>query len=640
MHTLLRLRPYFRPLWPTILLGLVLMGIYAILSGFSIGLILPIIDKVFVHGGGPAAGDPLPVREGLAATWSALTDALTATGSFPERLTEAKNATLRGLGDMQRQSPPLEVLSWLCGITLIAVLLKNAVEFGRRTTFYYVQQKSAEAIRSDLFDKTMRLPLGTLHRYPSGQLVSRIVTDVELVKEFSVNTAVNFLHHLFQVLVYLGISFMASPKLAMVSFLIVPPIAVITSRLSHKLRKHSGLAQARIAALTSSLTETLGVIRVVKSFGTEPEESRRFAESAKAYRRTVVKLLTIDGIAAPLSEFWGVTIGVLVLYIGGRLVLSDTAEMTPGRFFVFLLALLSMLHPLKQLSGVVTAFQRGIAASARLFEILDLEEETDAPDARPIERMERMIRFENVTFGYDPARPVLSEVSFEAPMGSTTALVGPSGAGKTTLVDLIPRFYDIQQGRILFDDQDIRELRRRDLRTLIASVSQETLLLNETVEANIAYGQKTVDPEAVREAARVANAAEFIDAMPLGYGTQIGERGVLLSGGQRQRLAIARAVLRNPPVLILDEATSALDTESEALVQQALDRLLEGRTTFVIAHRLSTIVRADRILVLDGGRIVQSGTHTELVEQPGLYQRLYRLQFRGQERRHIDAMES
>ncbi len=638
MRTLLRLGRYFKPLWRTILAGLLCMAFFALFSGFSIGLVLPIMDKVFLRA---QAGveTPLPVGQGLAETWEATRDAYAGAEGLRARLDAARLAGLAGLRRVQDHSPPLEILAWLCVITLVAVFLKNLADFGRKIAFIRVEQRAAEALRGELFRRVAGFPLATFTRVPSGQFLSRLITDVELVKAFTINNAANFAHNLLQVTVYLAITVWASPRLALVSFLVVPPIALITGKLASKLRRQSGRAQARIAEMTSALQEVLGGIRIVKAFGTEEQENRRFAAAVGRYRRTVEHLMGLDSLASPLSEFWGVAIGVAVLYYGGRLVLSSGAEMTPGRFFVFFLALVSMLHPLKQLSNVVTRFQRGAAAADRLFEVLDMPVETDAPDARPVEAIRSELAFDQVSFEYDPARPVLRGVSFEARAGTTTALVGPSGGGKSTLVDLIPRFHDPTGGRVLLDGVDLCALQRRDLRALIGIVSQETLLFNDTVAANIAYGAEGADRARVEAAARAANAHDFIAAMPQGYDTLIGERGVLLSGGQRQRLAIARAVLRDPAILILDEATSSLDTESENLVQEALERLLAGRTTFVIAHRLSTVMRADRILVLDEGRIVQAGTHAELLNRPGLYRRLYTLQFRDEEIPRLDRAE-
>ncbi len=635
MRTVLRLGKYFKPLWRTVVLGFALMALYALFSGFSIGLILPIIDKVFLRERGTAP-PTMHVSEGLSRTLASAWAALTGGGALNDRLHAARQAATAGLTALQNQSPPMEILAWLCVVTLVAVFFKNLADYGRKIAFIRVEQRAAESLRNDLFRRVVGFPLATFNRIPSAQLLSRVVTDVELVKQFTINTGALFVHNLLQVVVYLVISIWASFQLAAVSFLILPPIAFMTARLASKLRHHSARAQARIADVTNSVSEVLGGVRIVKAFGTEEVEAGRFVANVARYRRSVVRLMGLDALAAPLSEFWGVAIGVAVLYYGGHLVLGPHSHMTPGRFFVFFLALVSMLHPLKELSNVVTRFQRGAAAADRVFEILDLPGEEDDPGALPAPGVERGLAFEQVGFAYEPGRAVLTGVSFEAPAGTTTALVGPSGGGKSTLVDLIPRFADPEEGRVLLDGVDLRSYRRRELRALIGIVTQETLLFNDTVYNNIAYGVADAGPERVRDAARAANAHDFITELPHGYDTPIGERGVLLSGGQRQRLAIARAVLRNPAILILDEATSSLDTESESLVQEALERLLTGRTTFVIAHRLSTIMRADRILVLDRGRIVQSGTHAELLAQPGLYRRLYHLQFRDE----AEPMES
>jgi subfamily B ATP-binding cassette protein MsbA len=546
------------------------------------------------------------VGEGLRKTWGRVVDALGGAGAWNDRLAAAKDAGVAGLSDIQNNASPLELLTWLCFIALGAVFFKNLSDYGRKVAFIRVEQAAVEALRNDIFRRILHFPLSTMNRISSGQFISRTVTDIEFVKSLTISNVANFVHNLFLVTVYLSISVWASYQLALASLLIVPVVGLLTGKLASKLRRHSARAQARIAELTGSLSETLGGIRIVKAFGTENREQSRFAATTSQYRSAVVRLLSLDRLAAPLSEFWGVAIGLGVLYYGGQLLLAPEPSITTGRFFVFLFALVSMLHPLKQLTNVVTGFQRGAVAANRVFEILEMDIETDDPNPLPL----------------------------------PTAVVGPSGAGKSTLVELIPRFYKPDSGRILIDGTDLERVRRSELRALIGIVSQESILFNDTVMNNIAYGSDSPTREAVIEAAQAANAHEFIETMPRGYDTVIGERGVRLSGGQRQRLAIARAVLRNPAILILDEATSSLDTESENLVQEALERLLAGRTTFVIAHRLSTVVQADRILVLDQGRIVQTGTHTELATRPGLYNRLYTLQFRTDEAPRLDAVES
>jgi subfamily B ATP-binding cassette protein MsbA len=630
MRTLLRLRPYLRHEWRTVSAGLFFMVVNSLLSGFSIALTLPIIERVFLRkGAAPPTG--LHVGEGLRRAWAAVRQALSAPEGWSDRFHHAQAAATAGLRAIQDQTPPLEMLAWLCVITLLAVLLKNASDVARKVSFLRVEQATTEALRRDLFARVLDLPMATIHRLTGGQLLARIVTDVELVKQLTINNAATFAQNLLLILVFLGLCLAASVQLSAVTLLIVPPVALLIAKLASKLRKQSARAQAHIAELTAALNETLGGIRIVKGFGAEPEEKERFARATSQYRRSVVKLLTLDALAGPLSEFWGVAVGVAVLYYGGRLILAPHATMNVGPFFLFFFALVSMLHPLKELANTVARFQRGAAAATRIFEILDLPGETEDAHAEPVHALRRDIVFENVSFAYDGRSEVLNGVSFRAHAGTTTALVGPSGAGKSTLVDLIPRFNDPSEGSVLLDDRDLRRLKRRDLRSLIGIVSQDPILFNDTIQRNIGYANPKASRDAIVDAAKTANAHEFILALPEGYNTRIGERGVFLSGGQRQRIAIARAVLRNPSILILDEATSSLDAESEMLVQEALDRLQSGRTTFVIAHRLSTVLEADQILVLDRGQIVDSGRHEELLLRAGLYRRLYQLQFKVDE---------
>ncbi|HET9233360.1 MAG TPA: ABC transporter ATP-binding protein [Candidatus Eisenbacteria bacterium] len=621
------------------LTGLVFMVLYSLLSGFSLALTAPIIQKIFLRTE-PASGDVLHVGEGLARTWSAIGQALGSPGSMTERISAAGHAAVIGLGAIQDHAPPLEVLGWLCLVTLVAIFLKNASDVARKISFLRVEQATTEALRRDLFARVLEFPLATVHRTGSGQLLARIVSDVELVKQLTINNAAVFIHNLLLILVFLGICLWQSVELSAATLLIVPPVALLTAKLSSRLRKQSGRAQARIAELTAALNETLSGIRIVKGFGAEPEERERFGRATAQYRRAVVKLLSLDALAGPLSEFWGVAIGVAVLYYGGQLLLQPDPTMSVGQFFLFFFALVSMLHPLKELANTVARFQRGAAAAARIFEILDMPGESEEPDALPVTGLRRDIVFEDVSFAYEGRPEVLAEVSFRARAGTTTALVGPSGAGKSTLVDLIPRFIDPALGRVLLDGQDLRRLRRRELRALIGIVSQEPILFNDSILRNIGYANPRASQDAIMQAAETANAHDFITALPHGYETHIGERGVFLSGGQRQRIAIARAVLRNPAILILDEATSSLDAESEMLVQEALERLQSGRTTFVIAHRLSTVLGADQILVMDRGRIVDRGRHEELLVRAGLYRRLYQLQFKNEDIPRVDVVES
>jgi subfamily B ATP-binding cassette protein MsbA len=397
-----------------------------------------------------------------------------------------------------------------------------------------------------------------------------------------------------------------------------------------KLRRGHRVLRKDYGEITSVLQEVVSGVRLVKSFRGEQYEDGRFEEASSRYSDGMVRITRVSLLSQPLTEIIGTTIAVLILWIGARAVLSGRG-MDAGTLITFMIMVMNLLPPFKQLSQTPTTAQQAMASAERLFDVLDRpsEEQLDH-GTRTIATLERGVTFDDVSFAYG-VKPVLRNIAFDAPKGSVVALVGPSGAGKSTLVDLIPRFYEPKSGRLLIDGIDARDIKLSSLRALTGIVSQDTVLFNDTVRNNIAYGAPDrFSQEQIERAAQAANAHDFIMALPNGYDTALGERGTLLSGGQRQRLAIARALLVDPPILILDEATSALDTESERLVQEAVDRLLAGRTVFVIAHRLSTIVHADTILVLDQGTIVERGTHAELLSARGAYYRLHLLQFRDE----------
>jgi subfamily B ATP-binding cassette protein MsbA len=491
----------------------------------------------------------------------------------------------------------------------------------------YVGTRVVTDLRRQLFGHLLRLPVGFHLKNPSSRMMSRVINDVNWIQ----NAVSGVLKDLFQqsltFLVLLGVVFYQNWRLTLLSIVVIPLSVYPMIRFGNRLRRLATTGQERTADMATALQETLTGIRIVKGFTREAGEDRRFARINESYFRTWMKSTQVSAVTSPVLETVGV-IGVAgIIWYGGSQVIRGT--MTPGTFFSFLTAVFLMYNPVKRLASANNTIQQALAAAERVFGVLDVATEaaTDT-GTRGLDGVRSAIELRGVSFRYDGVESwALRDISLTVKAGEVLALVGSSGAGKTTLVNLIPRFYDPTAGALLIDGVDLREIRLAALRRRIGIVSQETLLFDDTVRNNIAYGQDEATDEAVIQAAQAAYAHEFIMRLPNGYDTLIGENGVKLSGGERQRLAIARALLRNPPILILDEATSSLDTESERMVQMALANLMTGRTTFVIAHRLSTVQRADRIAVLADGRLVDIGRHEDLLARAGVYQRLYQMQF-------------
>jgi subfamily B ATP-binding cassette protein MsbA len=464
----------------------------------------------------------------------------------------------------------------------------------------------------------------------TGNLISRITNDVTVVQSSVSAVFLNLIREPLTIIVFLGIALSISWKLTLFSIVVLPFSLLIISWIGLKLRKQSGMLQEKMADITTILHETISGVKIVKAFGMEEYENKKFTSETHRFSRLILRMVRTRNAASPITEFLSVLVGVIIIYYGGQLVLVEQS-IKGSEFITFLLAIFQLMPPIKELSSVNNRIQESSAAADRVFEILDTEPNIkDAESPKPVKEFKNNIEFRYVSFHYDDSPElVLQDVNFKVSRGQIIALVGSSGAGKTTLVDLIPRFYDPTDGDIFLDGINLKELKIQDLRELMGIVTQETVLFNETVKENIAYGLKDYPGENIIQASKAANAHKFITELPRGYDTIIGEKGTKLSGGQRQRISIARALLKNPAVMIFDEATSALDNESEVLVQEAIERLMHDRTTFVIAHRLSTIRNADRILVLDRGKIVQDGKHDTLLSQKdGIYKKLYELQFR------------
>jgi subfamily B ATP-binding cassette protein MsbA len=525
-------------------------------------------------------------------------------------------------------------------IAIIAIVaLKNlfvwlAGQFGAS-----LQENVTRDLRDGVFRHIQRLPLGWFQRTKTGQIISRVLSDTEQTKALITELVTRTLQNVAQIVGTIVILLSYSVRLTFVALVIAPLLTLALQPVLRKLRKGHRRLRGDYGEITSVLQEAVSGVRLVKSFRGEPYEDSRFTEASHRYSSGMVRITRIAALSQPMTELIGVSVAMLILWMGAReVLLGGPAAMDSATLITFMIMVMRLLPPLKQLSQAPTTAQQSLASAERLFEVLDqpTEQQLDS-GTRTVTELRDSIAFERVSFSYGD-EPVLRDVSFTARRGEVVALVGASGAGKSTLVDLIPRFYEPTSGVIRLDGVDTREITLASLRGLTGIVSQDTVLFNDTVRSNIAYGASgRFTDEQVAAAARAANAHGFIAELPQGYDTVLGERGTRLSGGQRQRLAIARALLTDPPILVLDEATSALDTESERLVQEAIDRLLAGRTVFVIAHRLSTVVHADQIFVLERGEIVERGTHAELLALRGVYHRLHAAQLRRDEGEPADA---
>ncbi len=614
MNTYKRILKFVKPYWKHLAISIVCTILFAILNGLSVYLTIPLLDTLFQ-------------QQGKQTQTTSITQA---PGALPHWIIKLEEDITTAFNKFVFSGSKIDALFKIVLLVLITFFLKNVFGYLQAYFLAYVEQGTMKDIRDKAYFHLHKLPMSFFKQERVGNLISRITNDVTVVQNSISATFLNMIREPLSILVFIGIALSISWRLTLLAFVILPFSMLIIAWIGLKLRKYSSIVQAKMADITSILQEIISGVKIVKAFGMEDYENKKFTKETKSFFKTMLRIYRIRNASSPITEFLSVSVGAVIIYYGGVLVLSHDS-LKASEFITFLFAIFQLMPPIKELSSVNNRIQEASAAADRIFEILDTEPSIkDKEGAIDLRVFKETIKFDHISFHYDDSQElVLNDISFSVKRGEIIALVGPSGGGKSTFVDLIPRFYDPTSGRIFLDGIDIKDVKVKSLRGLLGIVTQETFLFNETIRSNIAYGLGDYPMEKIIEAARTANAHNFIMEMPDGYETIIGERGLKLSGGQRQRISIARALLKNPEIMIFDEATSALDNESELLVQEAIERLMINRTTFVIAHRLSTIRNATRIFVLDKGCIIQTGTHEELInDEKGLYKKFYEMQFR------------
>lgn len=604
------LKRFVPPYKKYLVLSLIFTFLSAILNVFSFMVIIPILQIIF----------KISDTSGVEFTpWSEMSS-----DNLKDVLMNNATYYLNSFSDEHGASMVLLLL----GLFLVVMtLFKTACYFGSSAAIIPLRTGVVRDIRMKVYDKVVSLPIGFFSKERKGDIIARMTGDVVEVENSIVSSLDMLIKNPIFIVIYFGTLLYISWELTLFTICVIPVLGWIMGSIGRKLKAKSLVAQQKLGETTSQMEETLGGLRIIKAFIAEKKMSGRFAKCSNELRNATMKVTMRQALAHPVSEFLGTAVIVIVLWFGGTLILSNNSPISAATFIYYLTILYSIINPLKELSKASYSIPRGLASMERIDAILNAENPiADGEKGIEIPEMKEGIEYKNLTFSYDGERDVLKNINLKIEKGKTVALVGQSGSGKSTMVDLIPRYYDVEQGEITIDGVNVKDMKVKSLRGLIGNVNQEAILFNDSFYNNITFGVENATMEQVIEAAKIANAHDFIMATENGYDTNVGDRGCLLSGGQRQRISIARAILKNPPILILDEATSALDTESERLVQEALERLMKTRTTIAIAHRLSTIKNADEICVLRDGEIVERGKHDELLKLDGLYKRLNDMQ--------------
>lgn len=606
MKKFYRILAYIKPYWGYAVLNVLFNLLTIVFSLFSITMLVPFLNLLF---GTEALVIDKP-------EFALNADALINTLNYQ-------------ISQIIVERGQLDALIFICILLVVSFLMRNLGRFFAMFYMANVRIGAVKDIRNAVYSKILILPISFYSKNRKGDIMARITTDVQEVEYSIMNYLEMLVRDPITILVYIAFMFSVSPQLTLFVLVLLPATGLLIGHIGKSLRRSSKVGQSRMAGMLSTIEETISGLRIIKAFNAINYSDERFKDQNSRFSSLMLSIYRRRDLSSPLSEFLSSVVIVIVLWFGGRLVLGDSAVIQAADFIVYILVFSQIIPPAKTFAQGFYSIQKGIASAERIFEILDAEEViTEKRDAKSISEFKSTIDYRDVHFTYDK-EPVLKGINFTVEKGKLIALVGESGGGKSTLADLLPRFYDVVEGSITLDGHDLRDYKINDLRALMGIVTQESILFNDSVFNNIAFGKEDTTMDQVVAAAKVANAHEFITQMEHGYKTFIGDRGMNLSGGQRQRLSIARAVLKNPPILILDEATSSLDTESERLVQDALAKIMTNRTSVVIAHRLSTIKHADEIIVVAKGEIVERGTHESLLTKGGVYKRLHELQSFG-----------